>query len=113
VRFGHVNASAAQVWRWFKFPGTDFEVELRLVTRTELVASTKGARDDGYPKYVVEHWFRDFKNAKDVNGVDIPNTPDNRLALLDDLDLWRWMQDKFQSASEWREEGNGGSDSGS
>ena len=107
----HVNAKEEQLWKWFHFPGSDAEVELRLVTRDELLKANAAGVVSAFADYVGRHWFRDFKHLKDANGVDIPNTDDNRAAILQDLVLWGFIQEKLLKAEEWHREGK--TDSGS
>ena len=108
---GHFNATAEQMWRWFTMPGTDAEFELKLITRDELLKSNAAGDTAVFANHVARNLMRGFKNLIDCNGVDIPNTPDNRVVILQSLEVWAFVQAKLLNAAEWHDEGKG--DSGS
>lgn len=107
----HVNAKEDQLWKWFRFPGSDAEFELKLITRDELLKGNAAGEVSAFADHVGRHWFRNFKNLMDANKVAIPNTEENRVAILQDLGLWAFIQEKILKAVGWNDEGK--DDSGS
>jgi len=107
MRFPHVNATPEQLWRWFKVPGTDAEVELKLASRSELQEIIRPTDLAAECKLVAERFFRAFKGCVDVNGVEIPNTVESRALLLQDHELGPWITTRLWQVKEWRDEGKG------
>jgi len=109
---GNFNATDDQLWKWFRIPGTDGELELKLITRDELTALGKNPDLSMQARYIAKNFFRDIRNLKDRNGVDIPNDEDNRVLLLNvSRVLWSFVTLKLTDLSAWFDEGKG--DSGS
>jgi len=111
---GNFNASEDQLWKWFRIPGTDGEVELKLVTRDEMTALAKSQDLSLQARYVVNNLWRNFKNMRDRNGTLIAdNTDDNRALMLTYRPLWAFVITKLTDLSHWYEEGKDGSGSAS
>jgi hypothetical protein len=106
------NASGETLWRWFEVPGGG-QVELKLVSRDELTAMAKNSDLSVQARYVVKNCWRDFKEMKDANGVDIPNTEDNRAVMLTYRPLWNFVIGKLTDLGKWGDEGKDGSGSAS
>lgn len=111
--FPHVNAAADKLWRWFKVPGSEAEVELKLITRSELQAMAVSGDIAAESKYAAEHFFRGFRGCKDANGLELPNTREIRAAMLEDQFFGPWVNRKLLDLAAWRDEGKGGSGSAS
>lgn len=106
MKFVHIGGGDEDRWRWFDFPGSTFKVELRLVTTGELAAAAKKNVNGSLPDYVAAHWFRGFENATDAKREPIPNTVEMRRAMLEDQDVWAFVQEKLASSKAWHDEGN-------
>jgi hypothetical protein len=106
-------------WRWFHYGRPEFSVELFCPTTSEMnrvAARFRVLNDDrdlkGLAKYIGENWFRDFRGIVDQNDDPLPNTIENRVALLDQVPgLMAWVQGRIADFSAWLDEGNGGSGS--
>jgi hypothetical protein len=110
MKFPHMNAEPEELWRWFAHPNSTAEVELKLLTRTEMESLTKaqgGIR--GENKRIARDYFRDFKGCRDAKGNEIPNTPENRSVMLEDLEFGGWLVGQLMQIGEWRNEGKGDS----
>jgi hypothetical protein len=108
-----MNATEDDLWRWFKIPDTDAEVELRLVTRDDLTQIAKTSDLTVQARTVAKGFFRDFRNMKDRRGEDIPNTEANRVEMLKFRRLFVFVMNTLMDVSRWSEEGKDGSGSGS
>lgn len=109
-------------WRWFTNETLGFSVELYGPTTTEFhTAMAKygigGSRPDltSCIRFIADNWWRDFKDIEQASsGEPIPNTPQNRVALLEEVPvLWAYINNKIADFSSWVDEGNGGSGSDS
>jgi len=116
MKLAHINASEDQLWRWFVFKDQEqtCDLELRLITTEDLKLVTDDGQDaSGRQAIVAKKWFRGFRNVKDANGVDVPQTEEMRREILKDLDVWKFVQTKLTASANWRSEGKGDSDSAS
>jgi len=107
------NASEEQLWKWFTIPGDDGEVELKLITRDELTSLGKSKDLSVQAKTIAKHFFRDFKNMVDANGVAIPNTEEQRVKIQTYRPIFNFIIDKLTDLGAWSEEGKGVSGSAS
>ena len=105
MKIGHFNATAEQMWKWFKMPGTDAEFEIKLITRDEFLKSNATGDTSLFASHVARNLVRGFKNLLDCNGVPIPNTPENRIVIMQSLDVWSFVQSKLLATAEWSDEG--------
>jgi hypothetical protein len=113
-RFKTVNATPEQRWQWFEMAGKTPEdscrFELRIIDGEELSAAPT-SDIKAYRKYVADNWFRNFDGVLDCNGDPAENTPEVRLELVKDLNVWPFISKRLMAEYELEAEGKG--DSGS
>lgn len=117
MRILSVNGSPDSRWKWFTIPNADgAAVELYCPTTDEFLRAgkrfrftDKGEDMAGFKRYLAEHWFRDFRGMFDAKGEPLENTVEMRVAICNETDIWRWLQEQFLNAAQWRDEGNASS----
>ena len=121
MKFANIGDSEPR-WKWFRFPGTDLEVELKCVPGSQLAkvqARCGMAQDrpkiDAYYTHVAKHWFRDARGACDAHGqpLDCSSEQIRAAMLADNLEFAAWVSETLQNSSAWLDEGNGDSGSAS
>ena len=117
MKVGHINSPNGH-WKWFKIPGTDAEVELKLplVPERRILARQNAKepeeiQDDEYRAHIAREWFRDFRGMLDAKGDPLENTVAIRIAILQAPDIWVFVTERFVRFEGWRDEGK--ADSGS
>ena len=114
MKFANVGQGDGPGWKWFTYPGTDFEVELRCVPGSQLARAqarfqlgSERPKLDGYYGHIAKHWFKDVRGAESANGEALDGTSEKiRAAILaDNLDVAVWVTETLQNSSGWLEEG--------
>lgn len=108
MKFVNINPTGGE-WSWYSFGKSGFEAELKVPTNQDfkfVFPSRENSDPEITRQEICKRLFRDFRGAADGAGKVIPNTLQNRIAILDHFGLWKWMQEKLVEIAKSADEGN-------